>query len=228
MPDLKFPRFSAHGLRSQGDNTSSAHPLRGVVQEKRGLTSALKSSPQPARVATPSGADGMNNSVARAENLLSDEGPLQQLTLHVKPRVKRKVLQLAETTGKSPSSTGSRLLEKAVQQHVDMEYGELLKPAFEAMVDKRLTKGDNRLAYLLVLILLSVEQTRFIQANSFSRMPGVTDTILNAILDKASTEAPRIIAKRKPQREDIKTMMHELKEMLAAPDEEEETKPPPK
>ena len=83
---------------------------------------------------------------SRPRPIFSESAPLEQLTLHVKPIVKERLLRIAEREGLSLSSAGAAYLEKSLQQEVDMGYGALVNPVFESIIDKRLAKLDSRLA----------------------------------------------------------------------------------
>jgi hypothetical protein len=226
MPYQKYPQFSRNGLRYQFHDTSSAHPQGGVLQDKRAKMPAREASEQPASGSKGERSAPLQSNHPRSQKSANDDGPLEQLTLRVKPRVKRRLRIVAEGENTSLSYAGAEHLEKALQNEVDMSYGAMLKPAFDAIVHKRLTKSDARMVRLLVRNVYGVERLLIIATNILSRMAGVTPAILDAILDKADRDARVKIAKRTPQLEDI---IQELEEIVAAKEEqvEEESKKPP-
>jgi hypothetical protein len=221
MPDQKYPQFSRNGLRSPSHDTSSAQPLRGVRQDKRGLSSARKSIKQPARIHTPAARIAVNNTSDRSQNHFSANAPKVQLPLHVKPIVKAEVKRMAEINGISPSAQGADLLEEILRQKLHIQQAATLETALEKIITRIIGKRDARLAHLLVRIAVSSEQGRIIGANVLSRQPGVTTTIRDQILDRSAKAAKKKITHSSPQLEDI---MRELEEMLSQKEGREENR----
>jgi hypothetical protein len=212
MPDQKYPQFSRNRLRSPSHETFSAQPLRGVRQDKRGLSSARKSIKQPARIHTPAARIAVNNTSDRSQNHFSANAPLVQLPLWVKPIVKAEVKRMAEINGISPSAQGADLLEEILRQKLHIQQAATLETALEKIITRIIGKRDARLAYLLVRIAFATEQGRILDTNILSRMPGVTPTIRDKILDRSANAAKSKIKQSSPQLEDI---MRELEEMLS-------------
>lgn len=106
-------------------------------------------------------------------------------------REKRQALSVSEVT--------AALLEKAVQGHIDMQYGALLKPVIERAIDKRLRARDARFAALLVRIAFDSGQARSLLTNLLARSPGVTPELLNAILDQSGKRAKANLTHLSPQ-----------------------------
>jgi hypothetical protein len=203
MPDQKFPQFARNSLRSQSHDIVSAQPLRGVRQDKRGLSSARKSTKQPARIATPSARGKVNNLLARTQNHLSAAAPLVQLPLWVKPIVKSEVQRMAEMNGLSPSAQGAALLEEMLRQKLHIQQAATLETALEKIINRAISRRDARLAHLLVRIAISAEQGRGLDSTILSRMPGMTSTLLDDILDRTAKAAKKKITHSSPQLEDI-------------------------
>jgi hypothetical protein len=226
MPYLKYPQLSSNGLHSQGDNTSSAHPQGGVVQDKVALTSDRKATTQPASVPHRIRPRPSNSKNARSQSTNTRKRNKVPFTLHVDPILKAAVKRQAETDKVSASSCGSDLLEAMIRQTIHQQQAATLESTLESIIDRKIGKRDARLAHLLVRILFAVEQTRIIDTNALSRMPGVTPALLNAILDKSHQDARAKITYRNPQLEDI---YQELQAMFSETEERgEEKKPPPK
>jgi hypothetical protein len=212
MPDQKFLQFSRNGLASQSHDIVSAQPLRGVRQDKRGLTSARKSTKQPARTHPPAARITLNNTSSRSQNHFSANAPKVQLPLHVKPIVKAEVQRLAEINGISPSAQGAALLEEILRQKLHIQQAATLETALEKIITRAISRRDARLAHLLVRIAFSAEQGRGLGSTILGRMPGMTDEELNNILDRSAKAAKKKITHSSPQLEDI---LKDLEAMLS-------------
>jgi hypothetical protein len=212
MPDQKYPQFSHNGLRSPSDDTISELSRSDVWQDKRAKLPARKGIKQPARTHTPSARGKVNNPLARTQNHLSATAPLVQLQLWVKPIVKAEVQRVAEINGISPSAQGADLLEEILRQKLHIQQAATLETALEKILNRIIGKRDARLAHLLVRIAFATEQGRILDTNILSRMPGVTTTIRDKILDRSANAAKSKIKQSSPQLEDI---MKELEEMLS-------------
>jgi hypothetical protein len=132
-----------------------------------------------------------------------------QLSIWVKPIVKAEIQRLVDQGQKegndkiTASSVAAALLEKAVQGHIDMQYGALLEPVFQNLFDRRMAARDNRLALLLVRNYLVAEQTRGLVTYIASRQPDMTPDILNDILDNTFKEAKKKLIRRSPELEEL-------------------------
>jgi hypothetical protein len=119
--------------------------------------------------------------------------------------VKSELQRIAEREGVSVSATGATFLEQALQKHIDMQYGALLQPIIEQAIRKQMRSYSNRIAILLVRSLFSSEQTRSITTNMLGRQPGVTQPVLEEILNGTSNTAKRNITRITPQLADLLT-----------------------
>ena len=216
MPDQKYPRSSQHVLLSQSNDTFSQQPLRGVRQDKRGLPSARKGIKQPARVSTPSARTALINVSSRVQNAFSANAPKVQLPLHVKPIVKAEVQRMAEINGISPSAQGAALLEEILRQKLHIQQAATLETALETIITRAIRRRDARLTHFLVRIAFAAEQGRGIGSTILSRMPGMTDKLLNTILDRSAKAAKKKITKSSPQLEEI---MKDLEALFAEREE---------
>ena len=212
MPDLKYPRSSQHVLLSQSNDTFSKQPLRGVGQDKRASSRARKSTKQPARLATPSARTQLNNGVSRAQNAFNANAPLVQLPLWVKPIVKAEVQRMAEMNDISPSAQGAALLEEILRQKLHIQQAATLETALEKIITRAISRRDARLAHLLVRIAYASEDGRGLTSTILSRMPGMTDALLNKILDRSAKAAKKKITRKTPQLEEI---MKDLEALFA-------------
>jgi hypothetical protein len=212
MPDQKFPQFARNSLRTQSRDTVSAQPLRGVWQDKRAKLPARKGIQQPARMPTPSARGRVNNPGARSQNHVSANSRLVQLPLWVKPIVKAEVQRMAEMNDLSPSAQGAALLEEMLRQKLHIQQAATLETALEKIINRAISRRDARLAHLLVRIAFASEQGRGLSSTILGRMPGVTTTTLDNILDRTAAAAKKKITHSSPQLEDI---LKELEEMLS-------------
>ena len=83
-------------------------------------------------------------------------------TTQIKPFVKTEIHRLAIENHISDSAVGSALLERALQNHVDMQYGTLLKPIIENEIKKDISGYSNRQAYLSANAFYSAEEARLL------------------------------------------------------------------
>jgi hypothetical protein len=203
MPYQKYPHSVRNGLRSPSGDTISELSRSDVRQDKRGFTSARKSTKQPARIPTPSARIALNNDSSRLQNALSANAPKVQLPLHVKPIVKAEVQRMAEINGISPSAQGADLLEEILRQKLHIQQAATLETALERIINRAISRRDARLAHLLVRIAISSEQGRGLDSTILSRMPGMTSTLLDEILDRTAKAAKKKITHSSPQLEDI-------------------------
>jgi len=117
--------------------------------------------------------------------------------------VKAEVARIAEAEGLSVSSVGSAFLEKAVQEDLHTQHGALLETIIEKAIRKHLRSYSNRIAILLVRALFASEQTRSIVTNILNRQPGVTQPVLENILNGSSNAAKRNITRVTPQLKEL-------------------------
>jgi len=197
---------------------------RGVVQEKVSLAGDLTGTTQPAAGTNGVRSPDLQSNAARSQNLTSVKRSKVPFTLHVDPLVKADVAEQARLDKISASQEGADLMRAMLHQKLHTRKAATLGSVLEAIIDRKFSQRDNRLAYLLLRNLLATEETRYIQANMFSRLPGVTPKLYDAFMDKAAEEARRKLGRRKPQRTHLQAMMHELQDILAATADEEQEK----
>src|SRR5260370_8205081 len=90
-----------------------------------------------------------------------------------------------------------------------MEYGALLQPIIEQAIAKQMRSYSNRIAILLVRSLFASEQTRSLVTNILGRQPGVSQPVLEHILNGSSSVAKRKITRLTPQ---LKAIYVEVKQ----------------
>lgn len=153
----------------------------------------------------------MKTKILRSQKRTNRKRKTVPLTLWVKPVVRETIERIVKQEGLSLSKVGGSLLEKALQQQLDIEYAGLIQPVIEKAIKQEMHAYSNRLALLLVRVAFASEQTRGIVTNILSRQPGVTPEILTEILDGSSKTAKRNISRRTPQ---LETLITELEEAL--------------
>jgi hypothetical protein len=119
---------------------------------------------------------------------------------------------MAEMNGISPSAQGAALLEEMLRQKLHIQQAATLETALERIINRAVSRRDARLAHLLVRIAFSAEQGRGLVSTILSRMPGMTTTLHDQILDRAEDAAKSKITQSSPQLEDI---LKDLEAMLS-------------
>jgi hypothetical protein len=185
----------------QNDASGSAEPpkqqrlLSSVRQDKRALFSARTASPQPAPDTKSVRAQAVPQKRVRSHSHLTTHEKAVKVTLWVEPGVKAEVQRIAQLEGLSVSATGGALLQQALQQYIDLQYGPLLRPVIQDEIKKRL-QGYTR---FLVRVAFDVGQIRSLVTNILGKLPGVTDDMVNEILDGSSKSARSNMFRRTPQ-----------------------------
>jgi hypothetical protein len=209
MPNNKLPHSRSDIFQHQEKPKKTQRALGDLRQDKRGGTTARQPSTRPARSETPQRAETLDTKTHRIQTGTVDNSRTVQLSIWVKPIVKAEIQRLVDQGQKegndkiTASSVAAALLEKAVQGHIDMQYGALLEPVFQNLFDRRMAARDNRLALLLVRNYLVAEQTRGLVTYIASRQPDMTPDILNDILDNTFKEAKKKLIRRSPELEEL-------------------------
>ncbi|HYX51553.1 MAG TPA: hypothetical protein VE843_17530, partial [Ktedonobacteraceae bacterium] len=144
-----------------------------------------------------------NSKSSRSQNRPTPKRKTVHLTLWVKPVVKEELERIAASEGISISKAGGSFLEQALQSQIDMHYSALLQPIIESAISKHMRSYSTRLAVLLVRSIFASEQTRGLVTNILSRQPGVTQPVLEDILNGSSQTAKRNITRITPQLADL-------------------------
>ena len=137
-----------------------------------------------------------------------------KLTLWVKPAVKHEFQRIAEAEGLSLSRTGAAALEQWVTQQSHIQHRGIFQPMIERAIAKEMRAYSSRIAMLLVRSMFASEQTRALTTNILGRQPGVTQPVLDHILDGTSDTAKRNITRVTPQ---LATLIGEIEQWLAQP-----------
>ena len=112
----------------------------------------------------------------------------------MRPEVKAEIERLArQGKGKrehvSVSQTAAALLEKAIQGHIDMQYGALLRPVIETVIRRELAALSTRGANLSVNAFYSAEQARILLIQLLAYVLGEESDILPGLIAQARDEA---------------------------------------
>ena len=122
-----------------------------------------------------------------------------KLTLWVKPAVKHEVQCIAEAEGLTVSRTGAAALEEWLARRSHIQHRGIFQPMIEQAIAKEMRAYSSRIAMLLVRSMFASEQTRALATNILGRQPGVTQPVLDHILDGTSDTAKRNITRMTPQ-----------------------------
>jgi hypothetical protein len=124
-------------------------------------------------------------------------------------RIERLRLQGGENGEElSRSEVVSSLIETALQAHIDMQYGALIKPVIEHSIHNCMRARDNRLVALLVRIAFETGQIRGIVTNNLAIQPGISNENVQTVLTESEREAKANITRLTPQ---IAEILNELK-----------------
>src|SRR6266567_2813131 len=194
-----------------------SHPAK--IQQPRSGVGQDNPTPPPARIATVQPAPPKNSmrptpkktNTARTQQGKALRRKTVHLTLWVRPVVKAELERLAEQEGLSVSATGAAFLEKAVQEDLHTQHGALLETTIDKAIAKHMRSYSNRLAVLLVRSLFTTEQTRSIVTNILGRQEGVTQPMLETILNGSSNTARANITRITPQ---LKTVIEAVQKQL--------------
>jgi hypothetical protein len=226
MPNTRLPH-SLQNVFVHQENPRKTKTAQGDGrQDKRAGRTARIASAQPARSAIPLRAQPVDTTTPRSQNPTVDNNRTVQLSIWVKPIVKAEIQRLVDQGHQEQqadnitmSSVAAALLERAVQGHIDMQYGALLAPVFQNLFDRRMAARDNRLALLLVRNYLVAEQNRGLTTYLVGRTPDMTPDILNDILDRTFQDAKKKLTRRSPE---LAELIREVKSWVI--DEEKQEK----
>jgi len=203
MSNNLHPQSQQYIFSNQQKTTKNKDAHGDVGQDKRAFTPARAASRQPARTHIPMRAQKTTTKTQRSKNPSIATGRKVQLCLWVHPIVKAEIERRAEREGLHPSPVGSAILEKAIQQNIDLEYSALLRPIIESAIKENLQHMSSRMALLLVRVAFSSEQTRSLVTNILSRQPDLPAEVLNDILDRSAEAAKSKITRKNPELEKV-------------------------
>jgi hypothetical protein len=122
-----------------------------------------------------------------------------KLTLWVKPAVKREFQRIAAAEGLTLSRTGAAALEEWLARRSHIQHRGIFQPMIERAIAKEMRAYSSRIAILLVRSMFESGQTRTIVANILGKQQGVTQEMLDHVLDYSRDVAKRNITRITPQ-----------------------------
>ena|SRR5947209_908166 len=136
----------------------------------------------------------------------------EKITIWAKPAAKRELERVAKDEGLSLSRTGAAALEQWLAARLDIQYAGILEPIIQEAIAKEMRAYSSRIVMLLVRSMFASEQTRALTTNILGRQQGVTQPVLDHILDGTSDTAKRNITRVTPQ---LATLIGEIEQWLA-------------
>lgn len=206
MTNNKSPQNSENGLTEPTKSRLNNNTHGDVRQDKDARTRDHAASRQPDQVKKFTRSRGNSLKPHARHTSGSTTRQVVNITLWVKPIVKEELTRRAQKNGISLSSAGSAILERALQQTIDMEYGTLLEPVIRQEIRKQISAYSERIALLLVRNAFASEQTRHLVTNILSRQPDqhrMAPSTLEDILDASAKGARQKILLKTPQLESI-------------------------
>lgn len=209
-----------NGFSTQTHSVFNSQQSRGLRQDKGASERARTASFHPAPRDRMMRSHHLNTNTSRSQKKRTPRRKTVHLTLWVKPIVKAELQRIAEREGLSVSGAGGTFLEKALQQHIDMQYSALLQPIIRETIVNQMRSISSRLAFLLVRVAFASEQTRSLATNILGRQPGMSPDVLNEILDRSSQAAKGKITQSTPQLEDL---IAQVEQWLSIQDDEKKS-----
>jgi hypothetical protein len=217
MASNKNPQSLKHIFSQQSNGAGLEAVDASVVQDKTALTRGRAGSAQPEPHGKSAQSRGMSNTATRSKKHGSSKRKTVHLVLWVKPIVKAELQRLAAQEGLSMSKAAGALLERALENSIDMHYNALLTPVIETAIKKSFDGYSNRLAWLLTRVSFDAEQTRAIVTNILGKQPGMTEEKLKNILAMSQRTAKGNLTRRSPEMLELIDAIHKW---LIAEDEE--------
>jgi len=211
MPNNQRAQLSPNSVPRRLQRPELVTPVRGVGQDNPASPHARTATPQPASPQKDLRSRQLHTSFPRSQKRHTPKRKTVQLVLWVKPVVKAELERIAEGEGLSVSSTGAAFLENALQQNLHNQHTALLDTVIEKAIGKHMRSYSSRIAVLLVRSLFASEQTRAIVTNILHRQPGVTQPIIENILNGSSNTAKGNITRVTPQ---LKTIIQEVQKWI--------------
>ncbi len=135
-----------------------------------------------------------------------------QYTLWVKPSVKAEFQRIAAAEGLTASRTGAAALEEWLARRSHVQHRGIFQPMIEQAIAKEMRAYSSRIAILLVRSMFESGQTRTIAANILGKQPGMTQEMVDHILDYSRDIAKRNITRVTPQ---LESLITEVEQWLA-------------
>jgi len=199
MEHTKHTQKSRDIFSQQSFTPNGVQPLRGVGQDKSVPQRDRIASRQPVTLQNTARSHQLNTNTSRSQKGNTSKRKTVPLMLWVNPRVKAELERIAENEGLSMSAAGGAFLEQALQQNLSTQHAALLEPIIEKAIRTHMRSYSNRIAVLLVRSIFAGEQTRSLVTNILGRQDGVSQPVLEEILNRSSSAAKRNITRITPQ-----------------------------
>src|SRR4051812_40024252 len=128
MVNKQKPRLIRNVFEHQAVSGGGEEPDAGVWQDKNAAARKRAASSQPVTPGAASRTSAANADTAPPSASSGAKNKRTYIMLWVNPVVKEELERRSRRNGLSLSATGGALLERAMQQDLDMEYGALLEP----------------------------------------------------------------------------------------------------
>jgi hypothetical protein len=203
--------ISSNSLPRRYVSANGVTTLAGVRQDNPTPQRERTASPQPASPKNIMRAHQKDTKISRSQKQSRPKRKTEQVIVWVKPGVKAELQRIAEQKGLSVSATGAAFLESALQQNLHTQHTALLDPIISKAIGKHMRSYSNRIAILLVRSIFASEQTRSLTTNILNRQPGVSQPVLEHILNGSSNAAKRNITRISPQ---LQTLIAEVEQWI--------------
>jgi hypothetical protein len=220
MSYTKLPQSAQNVFATRPNGVQNQQSVSGVRQDKRAFPSARTASGQPAPDTKDERAAPLSQNQVRSQNHITTQQRAVKVTAWVKPGVKAELERKAAQEGLSVSATTAALLERALQQTIDMQYGALLQPVIQSEIRKNMRGMTSQLAWLLVRVAFATGQTRSLVINILGRQVGMTPDLLKSLLEHSEKSAKGSITRKAPE---LTELMEAVEQWLRAEAEEQET-----
>src|SRR5947209_14152119 len=211
MPNTHFTQTAQTIFPRRSYTRSVQQPQSGVGQDNPAPPPARAANTQPAPTKNTMRPTQQKTKTTRTQQGKTKRRKTVHLTVWVRPVVKAELERIAESEGLSISSVGAAFLEKALQHNLHSQHTTLLDLTIEKAIGKHMRSYSTRIAVLLVRSLFASEQTRSLVTNILGRQDGITQPVLEHILNGSSNAAKRNITRVTPQ---LKTMLAEVEQWM--------------
>ena len=120
-------------------------------------------------------------------------------TMWVKPSVKAELQRIAAGRRLNRVPHWRCRLEEWLARRSHVQHRGIFQPMIEHAIAKEMRAYSSRIAMLLVRSMFTSEQSRALATNILGRQPGVTQTVLDHIIDGTSDTAKRNITRVTPR-----------------------------
>src|SRR5947209_1866172 len=211
MPNTHFTQTAQTIFPRRSYTRSVQQPQSGVGQDNPAPPPARAANTQPAPTKNTMRPTQQKTKTTRTQQGKTKRRKTVHLTVWVRPVVKAELERIAEQEGISVSSAGAAFLEKAIQADIHTQHGALLETIIQKAIAKQMRSYSSRIAMLLVRSIFAGEQTRSLVTNILGRQDGITQPVLEHILNGSSNAAKRNITRVTPQ---LKTMLAEVEQWM--------------